>query len=174
MSSGFLPCSPGSIPILLPSQNTQDLSCSNETFLSRLAKFSDPGRVAPPSPNRLTQCCLLPQGRHRPLHPYNSFVARSLQLPLSARLAPCPTLKPNVTASAPRTRYRLLVRLYRVGFPYYVSLAYKWLRISFSQVERSQALLHSLRSQLAPLHYSSILIAKNPVYMGVSGLFSSP
>ena len=26
-------------------------------------------------------------------------------------------LKPNVTASAPRTRYRLLARLYRAGFP---------------------------------------------------------
>ncbi len=149
MSSGFLPCPPGSIPILLAPQNTQDLSCSNETSLSRLAKFSDPGRVASPSPYRLTQCCLLPPRWHRPLHPYNYFVAQSLQLPLSARLAPCPTLKPNVTASAPRTRYRLLVRLYRIGFPYYVSLAYKWLCIIFSHVERSQA-LRSLRSQLAP------------------------
>ena len=46
-------------------------------------------------------------------------MALSLQLLLSARLAPCPTLKPYVAASAPRTQYRLLIRLYRIGFPYF-------------------------------------------------------
>ena len=43
----------------------------------------------------------------------------------SARRSPCLTLKPCVTASAPRTRYRLLAGLYRTGFPRYVSETYK-------------------------------------------------
>ena len=33
-------------------------------------------------------------------------------------VAPCPTLKPDVTISAPRTRYRQLARLYPIGFSY--------------------------------------------------------
>jgi len=34
---------------------------------------------------------------------------------------PCPTLKPDVTASVPRTRCRLLAKLYRAGFPCCIS-----------------------------------------------------
>ena len=38
-------------------------------------------------------------------------------------LLPCPTLKPDVTASAPRTRYRRLARPYLIGFSYCIVIS---------------------------------------------------
>ncbi len=47
---------------------------------------------------------------------YN-FPAQSLHFHFGS-VAPCPTLKPNVTISVPRTRYRRMARPYLIGFSY--------------------------------------------------------
>ena len=74
---------------------------------------------------RFAPCCLLLFIKHWPLRLNNHFVAQSLYFHFGSS-APYPTLKPYVAASAPRTRYRLLVRLYLVGFPHYISTAGWW------------------------------------------------
>jgi len=59
-------------------------------------------------------CCLLWQETHRlPLF----LITRLHRFTLShcGSRTPCPTLKPNLAALAPRTRYRLLAKLYRAG-----------------------------------------------------------
>ena len=91
---------------------------------------TSPGSQTPGEPNRSHQlrpvwCCLLRTETHRPLQPHNYFVAQSLRF-RSGSVAPCPTLKPNVTASAPRTRYGRLVRPYSTGLrACYTLTAYK-------------------------------------------------
>ena len=60
-------------------------------------------------------CLLLTQWHQLPfLH-----LTRLYQFTLShsGSHIPRPTLKPNITASAPRSRYQLLVRLYWIGIP---------------------------------------------------------
>ena len=60
-------------------------------------------------------CLLLTQWHQLPflhLTRLNQFT-----LPHSGSHIPRPTLKPNITALAPRSRYQLLVRLYWVGIP---------------------------------------------------------
>ena len=54
--------------------------------------------------------------------PHNHFPAQSLHFRFGS-VAPCPTLKPNVTASTPRTRYRRLVRPYLIGFSYCIIIS---------------------------------------------------
>ena len=49
--------------------------------------------------------------------PHTKFPAQSLHLCFGS-VAPCPTLKPDVTISIPRTRYRRLARPYLIGFSY--------------------------------------------------------
>ena len=49
--------------------------------------------------------------------PHNHFPAQSLHFRFGS-VAPCPTLKLNVTISVPRTRYRRLARPYPIGFSY--------------------------------------------------------
>ncbi len=56
--------------------------------------------------------------------PHNNFPAPSLHFRFGS-VAPCPTLKSDVTASTPRTRYRRLAKPYPTGFPCYIQSAYK-------------------------------------------------
>ena len=56
--------------------------------------------------------------------PQNNFPAQSLHFRFGS-VAPCPTLKSDVTASTPRTRYGRLARPYPTGFSCYIQSAYK-------------------------------------------------
>ena len=56
--------------------------------------------------------------------PHNNFPAPSLHFRFGS-VAPCPTLKSDVTVSTPRTRYRRLARPYPTGFSCYIQSAYK-------------------------------------------------
>ena len=58
-------------------------------------------------------CCGIEHIDH--FQPHTNFPAQSLHFRFGS-VAPCPTLKPNVTASTPRTRYRRLARPYLIGF----------------------------------------------------------
>ena len=49
--------------------------------------------------------------------PHTDFPAQSLHFRFGS-VAPCPTLKPNVATSVPRTWYRRLARPYLIGFSY--------------------------------------------------------
>ena len=67
-------------------------------------------------------CCEQKHIDHFP--PHNNFPAQSLHFRFGS-VAPCPTLKSNVTASTPRTRYGQLAKLYPTGFSCYIQSAYK-------------------------------------------------
>ena len=56
--------------------------------------------------------------------PHNHFPAQSLHFRFGS-VAPCPTLKSNVTVLTPRTRYRQLAKPYPAGFSCYIQSAYK-------------------------------------------------
>ena len=56
--------------------------------------------------------------------PHNNFPAQSLHFRFGS-VAPCPTLKSDVTVSTPRTRYGRLARPYPTGFSCYIQSAYK-------------------------------------------------
>ena len=58
------------------------------------------------------------------IQPHNNFPAQSLHFRFGS-VAPCPTLKSDVTASTPRTRYRRLASPYPTGFSCYIQSAYK-------------------------------------------------
>ena len=58
-------------------------------------------------------CCGIEHIDH--FQPHTNFPAQSLHFRFGS-VAPCPTLKPNVTISVPRTRYRRLARPYLIGF----------------------------------------------------------
>ena len=58
-------------------------------------------------------CCGIEYIDH--FQPHTNFPAQSLHFRIGS-VAPCPTLKPNVTISIPRTRYRRLARPYLIGF----------------------------------------------------------
>lgn len=65
-------------------------------------------------------CCVRKHIDH--FQPHNYFPAQSLHFHFGS-VAPCPTLKPGVTASAPRTRYRRLARPYLIGFSYCIVIS---------------------------------------------------
>ena len=67
-------------------------------------------------------CCDIKRIDH--FQPHNYFPVQSLHFRFGS-VAPCPTLKPNVTMSAPRTRYGRLVRPYPTGFSCYILSAYQ-------------------------------------------------
>ena len=67
-------------------------------------------------------CCGIEHIDH--FQPHTNFPAQSLHFRFGS-VAPCPTLKPNVTISVPRTRYRRLARPYPTGFSCYIQSAYK-------------------------------------------------
>ena len=56
--------------------------------------------------------------------PYIYFPAQSLHFRFGS-VAPCPTLKSDVAASIPRTRYRRLAKPYLTGFSCFILSAYK-------------------------------------------------
>lgn len=108
-----------SIPL---SRKWQDLSCSNNILFISLAKLSDWGM--PPYPRHTGHgsvvCCIEKHIDH--IQPHNNFPAQSLHFRFGSA-APCPTLKPGVAASAPRTRYRRLARPYLIGFSYCIVIS---------------------------------------------------
>lgn len=85
-------------------------------IISNLAKFSDWGMPLFPRPigHRDIVCCVCKHIDH--FRPYIYFPAQSLHFRFGS-VAPCPTLKSDVTASTPRTRYRRLAKPYLTGFP---------------------------------------------------------
>ena len=108
-----------SIPLL---RKWQDLSCSDNILIINLAKLSDWGMPLCPhhSGHNGIVCCDHNHIDH--YQPHNNFPAQSLHFRFGS-VAPCPTLNPDVTASAPRTRYRRLVRPYLIGFPYCIVIS---------------------------------------------------
>jgi len=80
----------------------------------RSPRSIDPGGISPPLRFRsvLTACCIEDYIGFRSL-----LITGLNRFTLShcGSRTPCPTLKPHLTASAPRTRYRLFAKLYRVG-----------------------------------------------------------
>ena len=72
--------------------------------------------------HRNVACCENKHIDH--FQPHNNFPAQSLHFRFGS-VAPCPTLKSDVTASTPRTRYRRLARPYPTGFSCYIQSAYK-------------------------------------------------
>ena len=65
-------------------------------------------------------CCEAKHIDH--IQPHNNFPAQSLHFRFGSA-APCPTLKPDVTASAPGTRYRRLAGPYLIGFSYCIVIS---------------------------------------------------
>ena len=108
-----------SIPL---SRKWQDLSCSNNILFISLAKFSDRGMQPWPrhTGHGCVVCCEQEHIDH--FQPHNHFPAQSLHFRFGSA-APCPTLKPDVTASAPRTRYRRLAGPYLIGFSYCIVIS---------------------------------------------------
>ena len=109
----------------------QDLCCSAKAFRSSTSPGSQtPGEPLaarhsmPPSvlPATNMKASASPSGN-------NHFGALSLRF-RSGSVAPCPTLKPNVTASAPRTRYGRMANPYPAGLrSCYTLTAYKGSRL---------------------------------------------
>lgn len=66
--------------------------------------------------------------------PHNYFPAQSLHFRFGS-VAPCPTLKSDVTASTPRTRYRRLAKPYLTGFSCCTQSAYKSKQSSLCSLE---------------------------------------
>ena len=108
-----------SIPL---TRKWQDLSCSDNILIINLAKFSDWGK--PLFPHQIGYndivCCVRKHIDH--FQPHNNFPAQSLHFRFGS-VAPCPTLKPGVTTSVPRTRYRRLARPYLIGFSYCIVIS---------------------------------------------------
>ena len=95
-----------------------------EIAVKDLARLSDRGKPQRPhhSGRHSVACCRKKNIGH--FQPHNYFPAQSLHFH-SGSVFPCPTLKSNVTASTPRTRYGRLVRPYPMGFSHSISSAYQ-------------------------------------------------
>ena len=93
-------------------------------IISNLAKLSDWGMPLFPRPvgHRDIVCCVCKHIDH--FRPCIYFPAQSLHFRFGS-VAPCPTLKSDVTASTPRTRYRRLAKPYLTGFSCFILSAYK-------------------------------------------------
>ena len=100
----------------------QDLSYSDNILIINLAKLSDWGM--PLWPHHIGHSsvvyCVTEHIDH--FQPRNNFPAQSLHFRFGS-VAPCPTLKPDVTVLVPRTRYRRLVRPYLIGFSYCIVIS---------------------------------------------------
>lgn len=106
-----------SVSIPLNLRKWQDLSCSDNILLINLAKLSDWGMPSQPRHVGYNSVVYCDKKHIDHFQPHNNFPAQSLHFRFGS-VAPCPTLKPNVTISAPRTRYRQLARPYLIGFSY--------------------------------------------------------
>ena len=101
-------------------QNLQDLSCSVDVSLHQPRCVLRPRVDSFDLTIAVSECCLLLLGQYRLLR-LAYFVAQ-----WTPRLLPYLTLKPNLTVSVPRSRYRLLVRLYLAGLcSRYTSTVYR-------------------------------------------------
>lgn len=142
----FLPCSLGCTSY--PHRGDDRISAVlYEIAHKDLARLSDRGMPQRPHLNgrRSVACCRIENiGQFQP---HNYFPAQSLHF-RSGSVFPCPTLKSNVTASTPRTRYGRLVSPYPMGFPHSISSAYQCKRTSISARKGKSAVLIS---QLAPM-----------------------
>ena len=77
--------------------------------------------------------------------PHNYFPAQSLHFRFGS-VAPCPTLKSDVTASTPRTRYRRLAKPYLTGFSCCTQSAYKSKQSSLCSLEEISSADFSART----------------------------
>lgn len=91
-------------------------------LLINLAKLSDWGMSLHPYHIGYRDIVCYVQERIDRFQPHNNFPAQLLHFRFGS-VAPYPTLKPNVTASAPRTWYRRLVRPYLIGFSYCIIIS---------------------------------------------------
>lgn len=130
----------------------QDLSCSDNILLISLAKLSDWGTPPYPRPtgHDSVVCFVTKYIDH--FQPHNIFPAQSLHFRFGSA-APCPTLKPNVTASPPRTQYRRLARPYLIGFSYcIVIMLTKACRVSSARQGKSASLISQLALVISLSH----------------------
>ena len=129
-------------------------------LIINLAKLSDWGMLLCPyhSGHNSVVCCVTEHIDH--FQPHNNFPAQSLHFRFGS-VAPCPTLKSNVTASIPRTRYRRLVRPYLIGFSYCIVISLPKLAefLPFARGNR----LYRFRS----LHLIIYYIYINITYVGI-------
>ena len=100
----------------------QDLSCSNNILIINLAKLSDWGMPSYPHQIGYNSIVCCEEKHIDRFQPHNNFPAQSLHFRFGS-VAPCPTLKPDVAVSVPRTRYRRLVRPYLIGFSYCIVIS---------------------------------------------------
>ena len=120
---GFLPHSFGLVSIPFSSQGDSRISAvPYNIIIINLAKLSDWGMPLFPRHigHKGVACCVCKRIGH--FLPYIYFPAQSLHFRFGS-VAPCPTLKPDVTVSVPRTRYRRLVRPYLIGFSYCIVIS---------------------------------------------------
>ena len=103
-------------------------------LIINLAKLSDWGMFLFPchSGYRNVVCCKYKHIDH--FQPHNNFPAQSFHFRFGS-VAPCPTLKSDVTASTPRTRYRRLAKPYLTGFSCCTQSAYKSKQSSLCSLE---------------------------------------
>ena len=137
------------VPIAFPWFGSHTLRGDNrassvlyEIAIIGLAKFSDRGLPQYPHQNGSCSvvCCL--QKSIDQFQPHNYVPAQSLYFRFGSA-SPCPTLKPDVTTSVPRTRYGWLVGPYPVGFPYSISSAYQCGQILIQTTRGKQTCLFS-------------------------------
>ena len=89
--------------------------------------------------------------------PHNYFPAQSLHFRFGS-VAPCPTLKSDVTASTPRTRYRRLAKPYLTGFSCCTQSAYKSKQSFLRSLEEISYADFSART-LNILYYSNLIFS---------------
>ena len=80
-----------------------------------------PHRNIHPAGHDSIVCCETEHIDH--IQPHDNFPAQSFHFRFGSAAPCCPTLKPGVTASVPRTRYRRLARPYLIGFSYSIVIS---------------------------------------------------
>lgn len=90
--------------------------------------------------------------------PHNNFPAQSLYFRFGSA-APCPTLKSDVTASTPRTRYGRLAIPYPTGFPCDIQSAYKSKQNFLRSLEEISYADFSARTTHSIYHKSSLSLS---------------
>ncbi len=102
-------------------------------------------------------CCVTKHIDH--FQPHNNFPAQSLHFRFGS-VAPCPTLKSDVTASIPRTRYRRLARPCLTGFSCYIQSAYKSKQSFFRSLEEISYADFSARTRYISYHSIFVLLSQ--------------
>jgi len=132
-------------------------------IIINLAKLSDWGMPLLPCHSGLRDvvCCEQKHIDHFP--PHNNFPAQSLHFRFGS-VAPCPTLKSDVTASTPRTRYRRLAKPYLTGFSCYIQSAYKSKQSFLRTLEEISYADFSARTLFLLYHFLYVKSAFSTLY----------